>query len=196
MTYKTIPTMNKKNPDNFSISGNILTINGTDYDLENPQAFPEIGKDEQDNPIFESCENQRVYIDGDICYVRLIVDFYQFFLFKDKNNLIMHDRDSDGELDLLEYFNFLGCLLLPDTERREDHRQVITEFCLKSVSEKNQDKARAFYDSRTPGTLRANYTRTLKQFIADNGLDEVFKAEVMTGYDAWLKHVVDCMAIR
>jgi len=196
MTYKTIPTMNKKNHDDFSISGNIITINDTDYDLENPQVLQEIGKDEEDNPILESYENQRVYLENDICYVRLIVDFLQFHLFANSGYLIFHDKDSNGELDLLEYMNFLGCLLNSDSERREEHRQVITEFCLKSVSEKNPDKAREFYNSRTPGTLRANYTRTLKQFIADNKLDEVFKAEVMSGYEAWLKHVKDCMEVK
>lgn len=187
-------TFNKNQiSDELSINGNELTVNGLTMPLDNLSKYPT--EDDADIPVF--FESNPAYTDeqgADI--LKLKVAMNRNFLFMNNNYLTFHDKNMDGEFDQSELESFIRCYNLENVDRIEDHRHVITEFCLKSVSEKNQDKARIFYNSRTPGTLRANYTRTLNQFIADNKLDGVFKAEVMTGYEAWLKHVEDCMAIR
>ena len=183
MTYKTIPTMNKKNPDSFSRSGNIITINDTDYDLENPQPLPEIGKDEHDNPILESCENQRVFLTGDICSVRLYPGFLQFFLFQDKNNMLFHDHDADGELDLVEYLDFLDCLILPDRDSKAEHKLYLIEYMTADIPGKNKSEA-VEYLNQNP-----IYGHTREECIAKNlisGISEELKKEILNGLDKWV----------
>ena len=200
------PTFNKNQiSDELSINGNDLTINRATFPLDNLKTAPE-SLEESETVTAEMIEARQIEItqfnidnpvrleNGEpVCYISVAMN--RNFLFMNRNFLIMHGIDLDnvsrGDLVVVA-----DCYNHENDIRIEEHRQVITEFCLKSVSESNQDKSREFYNIRTPGTLRANYTRTLNQFIADNGLDEVFKSEVITGYESWLKHVEDCMKVK
>ena len=128
MKYKVIHSLDKINPDKFSLTGSSIKINGKEYDLVNPKVLPEIGRDEQDNPILESSENQRVYLDGDTCFIRLHVSFHKMFLFQDNNDLLYHDRDSSGGLDLSEFSELIHCLNIPNDERVKEHKAYEKSF--------------------------------------------------------------------
>lgn len=188
------PTFNKENiSDELSINGNALTVNGLTMPLDNLSKYPT----DENADIAAFLESNPAYTDAqgnDILQLKVAMN--RNFLFINNNHLTFHDKNMNGDFDQSELESFINCYNMENDDRIEHHRQVYVEKCLKSVSEKNQGKARIFYNSRTPGTLRANYTRNLKQFIADNGLDEVFKAEVMTGYEAWLEHVKYCMEVK
>lgn len=187
-------TFNKNQiSDILKLNGNELTVNGLTMPLDNLQPYPT--EEDADIPVF--LEANPAYTDAqgnDILQLKVAMN--RNFLFMNNNHLIFHDKDMNSDFDINELTDFIRCYNLENDDRIEDHRRVYVEFCLKSVSEKNRSKAREFYNLRTAGTLRANYTRTLNQFIIDNGLDEVFKAEVMAGYEAWLQHVEDCMKVK
>jgi len=214
-------TFNKNDiSDKLSIDGNELTITREDnqsrtFDIENLKPQDNENKPEKleiiqgmpDNPTEEEVAirdeeilqfdlDHQCYIENGVNYMNLSVAMNRNFLFMNNNYLTFHDKNMNGEFELEELTEFIAFYNMDNADRIEGHRQIYVEFCLKSVSDKNSDKARVFYNSRTPGTLRANYTLTLNQFIANNGLDEVFKAEVMAGYEAWLKHVEDCMKVK
>jgi len=187
-------TFNKNDiSDELSINGNELTINGLTMPLDNLSRYPT--EENADIPVF--LEANPAYTDAqgnDI--LQLHVAMNRNFLFVNNNYLTFHDKNMNGEFELEELTEFIEFYNMDNNDRIEGHRQIYVEFCLKSVSKKNIDKARIFYNSRSPGTLRANYTLTLKQFIADNKLGDDFKSEVMAGYEAWLKHVEDCMKVK
>lgn len=69
-----IQAVQRNTADEVSINGSKITINGTEYDLENPENFAVTGQDDQGNDILELPENQRVYLDSDgntvlfLCY--------------------------------------------------------------------------------------------------------------------------------
>lgn len=60
--------------DEITKNGSVITINGTEYDMSDPQPLAVIGKDDDDNDILESELNQRVYKDSEdntvlfLCY--------------------------------------------------------------------------------------------------------------------------------
>jgi hypothetical protein len=187
-------TFNKENiSDVLEINGNDLTVNGLIMPLDNLPKYPT----EENADIQVFLEANPAYTDQngeDILQLKVAMN--RNFLFMNNNYLIFHDKNMNGEFDQAELEDFVNCYNLENDDRIEEHRQYYIEFCLQSVSEGNKGKAREFYNMRTPGTLRANYTRTLKQFIADNELTDVFKTEVMAGYNAWMGKVKTCMEMK
>lgn len=186
------PTFNKNQiSDELSINGNELTVNGLTMPLDNLSKYPT--EEEADIPVF--LESNPAYTDSEgVDHLQLHVAMNRNFLFMNNNMFTFHGINLN-ELTPEKLIEFVDCYNLENLDRIEEHRQIITEFCLKFVSIK-PDKAREFYNSRTPGTLREIYENTLDLFIKKNKLSSNFRQEVITGYLAWLKHVEDCMKVK
>lgn len=124
-----IQTQLNKTADKISLSGSILTINGTDYDLNNVKPLPEIGKDKNDNPVYESPENQRVYLAGENITILLKIDVELQFMFMSYNLMRFYDINENNLIDLNELKLIVTHWNLPE-EKRETERLKIMETYL------------------------------------------------------------------
>lgn len=114
--------------DELNLSGNILAINGTDYDLSAPQELPE----------GESSENQRVYLQGEETVIFLKIDVEKSFMFtKTKikgtneygsNLMRFYDINDDGDISLSELIVIVKHWNMGEDDRREAHRIIRDEF--------------------------------------------------------------------
>lgn len=114
--------------DELKLSENILTINGTDYDLSAPQELSES----------ESPENQRVYLRGEETVIFLKIDTEKSFMFtKTKikgtneygsNLMRFYDVNDDGDISLSELAIIVEHWNMSEEDRREAHKVIRDEF--------------------------------------------------------------------
>jgi len=125
---KTTQKSSQNISDKLSLSGNILTINGKDYDLDSLLTVPEATEDNQDAIIAFYAEN-KCYIDNaGITQLKIAVDNAHFFLFINNNYLLFHDKDLNGEIDLTELEDLIRCYNQTEEERRAEHKAYRDSF--------------------------------------------------------------------
>ena len=121
-----------KTADEISLSGSNLTINGKVYDLSAVKALPKIGGTEEE-PVYETCENQRVYLSGEDVVILLKVDFEIFsFMFVNYNLKRFYDINENDIIDLNELQLIIDHLNMDETARREA-RAVIYQAYIKNL---------------------------------------------------------------
>lgn len=114
--------------DELNLAGNILTVNGTDYDLSTSQELPE----------GESCENQRVYLQGEETIIFLKIDVEKSFMFtKTKikgtnlygsNLMRFYDVNDDGDISIDELAIIIEHWNMNEEERHATHKAIRDEF--------------------------------------------------------------------
>jgi len=102
--------------DKITRSGNILTFNGTDYDLSDLSSLPQkIDHTEENlNP-----DNGPVYTDGTDIFVFFHCDTNQFDDLSHGNLMRIHDLNNNGQLELDEFMGLVDFLALPEEETRK-----------------------------------------------------------------------------
>lgn len=123
-----IQTQLNKISDVVSLSGSIFKINEIDYDLDNVKPLPEIGKDKNDNPIYESCENQRVYLQGNKIRIFLKIDVELQFMFTNNNLLRFYDINENDIIDIKELNLIVNHWNLPENERKSERLKIYNDY--------------------------------------------------------------------
>ena len=110
--------------DKITRSGNILTFNGTDYDLSDLSSLPQKIEPEYDdngnitkegtNP-----ETTPVCTDGTDISVFFNCDTNQFDDLSHGNLMRIHDLNNNGQLELNEFMGLVDFLALPEEETRK-----------------------------------------------------------------------------
>ena len=110
--------------DKRTRSGNILILNGTDYDLSDLSSLPQKIEPEYDdngnitkegtNP-----ETTPVYTDGTDIFVFFHCDTNQFDDLSHGNLMRIHDLNNNGQLELDEFMGLVDFLALPEEETRK-----------------------------------------------------------------------------
>ena len=125
-----IQTQVNKTSDEISLSGSTLAINGTPYDTTNIQSLKKIGGTEED-PIYESPENQRVYLSGEEKIIFLKVDINRQFMFINGNDKRFYDKDCNNLIDLSELKVIVDHWNMSESDRKIEHLQI-KEYFLKT----------------------------------------------------------------
>lgn len=110
--------------DILKLNGNILEINGKDYDLDNLES-PSIEEDADNTQFF--IDNQ-CYKDLSGEHIKIYVDNKHFFLFINDNYLLFHDKDLNGEIDLSELADLINCYNLSEENRKIEHLEYKNSF--------------------------------------------------------------------
>ena len=118
---KTIHTLSAK-ADELNLSGNILTINGKDYDLENPPVKPVLFEDGS-NQDEVTAFNSPVYKDGDTVYLHLHYDTLRQWDFLGSHLMDVWDLDQNGDISVTELENFIDKMWNASEEERRDYRK-------------------------------------------------------------------------
>jgi len=119
------PTFNKNQiSDELSINGNVLKVNGKDFDTEN--LLSPSTEENADNTQFFI--DNPCYIENDIKHLKIYVDSKHWFLFINNNYLLFHDKDLNGEIDLDELKGLIDCYNLPEADRVKEHKDYIKTF--------------------------------------------------------------------
>ena len=111
--------------DKLELSGNILGINGKDFDLENLLS-PSTEED---------ADNTQFYIDNP-CYIdsqgvkhlKIYVSQEHFFLFVNNNYMLFYDKDLNGDIDMAELGALINAFNLPENIRRANHKKYRDSF--------------------------------------------------------------------
>jgi hypothetical protein len=115
-----IQTQLNKTADKISLSSSILTINGKDYDLENVKPLSEN----------ETCENQRVYLEGKDIIIFLKIDVELQFIFMSYNLMRFYDINENNLIDLSELKLIVIHWNLPEDEREAERLKIIDAYLL------------------------------------------------------------------
>ena len=115
--------------DTLEFIGNVLKINGKDYDLEN---LPSPVQPTEETP---EPDNTQFYLDNQ-CYtdlqgidqLKIYVSHEHFFLFVNNNYLLFHDKDLNGEIDMTELGELIDTYNLTEPARRAVHRAYRDSF--------------------------------------------------------------------
>jgi hypothetical protein len=113
-----IQTQLHKTADLLSLSGSTLTINGTEYDLDNVQELPE----------GETHENQRVYKQGEDTIIFLHVDTELQFLAINHNLMRFFDIDENNLISMDELKIFVDHWNKPEAERKAERLAIMNEY--------------------------------------------------------------------
>lgn len=113
-----IQTQLKDKKDDLKLDGNILSINGEDYDLQNlPSYIDPIDEIEQEQP--------RLYQKNDDIYGLFYIDFDVQFMFINNNTMLFYDIDMDGDLSIDEVKVLVEHWNMSPEERREAHKAIL-----------------------------------------------------------------------
>ena len=107
--------------DVLLLTGNILSINGKDYDLD--ALLPPSVEEGADNTQF-FIDNQCYIING-TKYIKIHVDNQDYFLFINNNYLLFFDVDMDGEIDIDELGNLIDHYNLNEEEKVGVRKDII-----------------------------------------------------------------------
>lgn len=103
--------------DILELNGNILKINGKNYNLDNLLS-PSVEEDADNTQFF--IDNQ-CYIENGAKHIKIYVDQQHFFLFVNNNYLLFHDKDLNDEIDLSELGGLINCYNLSEKDRVKEH---------------------------------------------------------------------------
>lgn len=117
-----------KKSDTLSLNGSVLTINGTDYDLDAATALPVI---DEETGQTESPENQRVYLQNSETIVYLKIDDLHQFDFVNKNFALFFDTDLNGDISPEELAAYVEHYNLTEDERRANRKAIKDGFTAK-----------------------------------------------------------------
>lgn len=127
-----IQTQLTETADKISLSGSIMTINGTDYDLGNVKPLPEIGKDKNDNPVYESPEKQRVYLENPEDNKSIIIFLKHGvalqFIFINYNLMRFYDINENNIIDLNELKLIVDHWNLPEDKRELERLKIMDAY--------------------------------------------------------------------
>jgi len=122
-----IQTQLNKIADEISLSGSNLTINSKVYDLSKPEPLKQIGETEEDL-IFESPENQRVYLSGEDIKIFLKIDVNRQFMFINGNDKRFYDKDCNNLIDLSELKVIVDHWNMTEPDRKIEHLQIKEDY--------------------------------------------------------------------
>lgn len=110
--------------DTLEKNGNILKINGKDYDLDN--LLSPSTEEDADNTQFYI--DNPCYVENGVDQLKIHVSQEHFFLFVNNNYLLFHDKDLNGEIDMQELAGLIDTYNLTENERRAVHKSYRDTF--------------------------------------------------------------------
>lgn len=125
-------TKNKDNKsDTFTKSNNIVTINGTDYDLDNLNEKPIPVTDENGTVTNQSEIDSfadRCYLENEVKYIKIEVDNQNFFDFVNNNYMLFFDTDLNGDISDTELDALVIHYNLDEVDRVKNRKAIIAGF--------------------------------------------------------------------
>ena len=110
--------------DILALSGNILGINGKDYDLEN--LLSPSTEEDADNTQFYL--DNPCYLESGIKQLKIYVSQEDFFDYVNNNFKLFFDTDLNGDIDDIEFSNWITHYNLPENGKRANRKVIKDGF--------------------------------------------------------------------